>query len=92
LTAAQQLRGNPQLHGVIEATVSPAGVRVDIPGAATDYAWEAFGRVEETDRAFLLSVAPNTAGPFLVLPKRALTGRADVSALRDLLHRMIRGS
>jgi hypothetical protein len=92
LTASQQLRGNPQLHGEIEATVSAVGVRVHVPGAATEYAWEAFRRVVETDRAFLLSFALNAKGPFLVLPKRALTGQADVAALRDLLDRMIRGS
>jgi hypothetical protein len=92
LTASQQLRGNPQLHGEIEATVSAAGVRLHVPGAATEYAWAAFRQVDETDRTFLLSFSPNAQGPFLVLPKRALTDQTDVPALRDMLHHMIRGS
>jgi hypothetical protein len=92
LTASQQLRGNPQLHGEINATVTALGVRLNIPGAATEYAWDAFRQLDETDRAFLLSLAPNAKGPFVVLPKRALTGHAELFALRDLLHRMIRSS
>jgi hypothetical protein len=91
LTASQQLRRNPQLQGQIEATVSATGVRVHIPGAATEYAWDVFWQVDETDRAFLLSLAPNAAGPFVLLPKRALS-HADLPALRDLLHRSIPGS
>jgi uncharacterized protein (DUF58 family) len=91
LTASQQLRGNPQLQGEIEATVSAAGIRVSIAAAATEYAWEAFRQVDETDRVPVV-LRPHAQGPFLVLPKRALIGQAHTAALRDLLHRMIHGS
>ncbi len=93
LVAWQQWRANPQLHGAgMEVTVSATGMRVQSPGAVSDCAWEVFRQVLETDRAFLLSFSPKAASPVLVLPKRALTGQADVAALRALLHRMIGGS
>jgi hypothetical protein len=76
----------------MEVTVSATGMRVQSPGAVSDCAWEVFRQVLETDRAFLLSFSPKASSPVLVLPKRALTGQADVAALRALLHRMIGGS
>jgi hypothetical protein len=88
----QQWRANPQLHGGMEVTVSATGVRVQSPGAAGEYTWGVFRQVHETDRAFLLSFSPNAWSPVLVLPKRAVTGQADVAALRALLHRMVGGS
>jgi YcxB-like protein len=92
LVAWQQWRANPQLHGGgMEATVSATGLRVQSPGAVSDYGWEAFRRVLETDRAFLLCFSPKASSPVLVLPKRALPGQADIAALRALLNRMIGG-
>lgn len=88
----QQWRANPRLHGEIEATVSYFGVRVRVPGSTTEHAWEAFRHLEESDRAFLLSFSPKAGSPFVALPKRALSGEAEVAALRDLLHRKIGGS
>lgn len=92
LAAWQQWRANPQLHGEAEATVSATGVRAQIPGAETDYGWEVFRQVHETRRALLLAFSAKSAGPVLMLPKRALTPPGDVAALRDLVHRMIGGS
>ena len=93
LMAWLQWRANPQLHGGgIEVTVSAVGVRVQSPGAVAECAWEVFRQVHETDRAFLLSFSPKAWSQVLVLPKRAVTGQADVAALGALLHRMIGGS
>jgi hypothetical protein len=91
LMGRQQWRANPRLHGGMEVTVSATGVRAQSPGAAGECAWELFKQVHETDRAFLLSFSPRAWSPVLVLPKRAVTGQADVAALRALLHRMIGG-
>jgi hypothetical protein len=85
-------RADPRLHGgEMEATVSAAGVRVEGPGAVSECAWEMFQQVYETDRAFLLSVTKALSSA-IVLPKRAVTGQADIAGLRILLHRMVRGS
>jgi YcxB-like protein len=93
LVAWLQWRANPQLHGAgMEVTVSATGMRVQSPGAVSDCAWEVFRQVHETDRAFLLSFSPKASSPVLVLPKRAVTGQADIAALGALLHRMIGGS
>jgi YcxB-like protein len=89
ITVRQQWRANPKLHGEIEAIVTNLGVRVRVPGSSTEHTWEAFQKVDESDRAFLLSFSPRAGSPFLVLPKRALAGEAEVAALRDLLHRKI---
>jgi len=92
LMAWLQWRASPQLHGGgMEVTVSATGVRVQSPGAVAECAWEVFRQVHETDRAFLLSFSPKAWSQVLVLPKRAVTGQADVAALRALLHRMIGG-
>jgi YcxB-like protein len=93
LLAWQQWRANPQLHGAeMEVTVSATGMRVHSPGAVSDCAWEVFRQVHETDRAFLLSFSPKASSPMLVLPKRGVTGQADIAALGALLHRRIGGS
>ena len=93
LLAWLQWRANPQLHGAeMAVTVSATGMRVQSPGAVSDCAWEVFRQVHETDRAFLLSFSPKASSPVLVLPKRAVTGQADLAALGALLHRMIGGS
>ena len=93
LVAWLQWRANPQLHGArMEVTVSATGMRVQSPGAVSDCAWEVFRQVHETDRAFLLSFSPKASSPVLVLPKRAVTGQADIAALGAWLHRMIGGS
>jgi YcxB-like protein len=92
LVAWQQWRANPQLHGAeMGVTVSATGMRVHSPGAVSDCAWEVFRQVHETDRAFLLSFSPKASSPVLVLPKRALSGQADIAALGALLHRKIDG-
>lgn len=92
LMAWLQWRASPRLHGGgMEVTVSATGVRVHSPGAVAECAWELFGQVHETDRAFLLSFSPTAWSQVLVLPKRAVTGQADVAALRALLYRMIGG-
>ncbi len=93
LMAWLQWRANPQLHRAeMGVTVSATGMRVQSPGAVSDCAWQVFRQVHETDRAFLLSFSPKASSPVLVLPKRAVTGQADLAALRALLHRMIGGS
>ena len=93
LVAWLQWRANPQLHGALmEATVSATGLRVQHPGSVSDSAWEVFRRVHETDRAFLLGFSPKASGPVLVLPKRAVTGQAEIAALGALLRRMIDGN
>ena len=93
LMAWLQWRANPQLHGAeMGVTVSATGMRVQSPGAVSDCAWQVFRQVHETDRAFLLSFSPKASSPVLVLPKRAVTGQADIAALGALLHRMIGGS
>lgn len=93
LVAWLQWRANPQLHGArMEVTVSASGLRVRSPGAVSDSAWEVFRRVHETDRAFLLGFSPKASSPVLLLPKRGLTGQADIAALGALLRRRIDGS
>jgi hypothetical protein len=88
-----QWRANPQLHGArMEVTVSATGMRVQSPCAVSDSTWEVFRQVHETDHAFLLGFSPKASSPVLVLPKRALTGGADIAALGALLRRRIDGN
>ncbi|HEX6678095.1 MAG TPA: YcxB family protein [Actinomycetes bacterium] len=89
ISVRQQWRANPRLQSEIEATVTNLGVRVRVPGSTTEHSWDAFQKVAETDRVFLLSFTPKAGSPFLALPKRALAGEAEVAALRDLLRRKI---
>ena len=88
----QQWRANPRLHDEIEATVTDLGVRIRVPGSTTEHTWEAFRKVDESDRAFLLSFSAKSGSPFVALPKRALRDQAEVAALRNLLHRRIGAS
>jgi hypothetical protein len=89
LQVRQQWRANPLLRHEVEFTVSAAGVRVRTPTTTTDYSWEVFQKVDETDRFFLLSFSPRAASPFLLLPKGALRNQLELAMLRDLLHRKV---
>ena len=84
---------NPMLRRPAEAAAGPAGLRVSIPTATTDWQWQSFTRAVETGRSFVLigRATGRRSSLFTYLPKRAAAGPAEVDRLRALLAAVLPG-
>jgi hypothetical protein len=82
----QNWEGQPNLHLEYRVDISPDGVSVSCPVSSSAYRWEAFQRVQETPRLFILFLSTLT---FVLIPKRAVPDAQAVDWLRDTLRTMI---
>jgi hypothetical protein len=82
----QNWEGQPNLHLEYRVDISPDGVSVACPVSSSAYRWEAFQRVQETPKLFILFLSTLT---FVLIPKRTLPDAQAVDWLRGTLRTMI---
>ena len=91
---ARQLRWNndPLVQDPVEFMVDQRGLSRRQQDFECWWGWPRVHDFEESSRAFILRLGVGRAsdGPFLVLPKRALTGPDDEARLRELLAAQVR--
>lgn len=88
--SAAQLRKAHQHHGLLRATVSPAGVRLVSAHVDVRTGWANYGSYAESDRVFILR-SPDRAGRCAnILAKRGARTPADVDRLRAILDANLR--
>ncbi len=85
-------RRSPTLRLPVEVRVDPdAGLTSTVAGSTGQYAWSYWEGFLETKRVFVLHAGRRKGAPFMVLAKRGLGSRREISRLRDILGRETRG-
>ncbi|MEU7058598.1 YcxB family protein [Streptomyces sp. NPDC046197] len=74
-------------NGVFRVVVAEAGLTVSADNSSSTINWAAQPRYRETRELFVMYSDDKNATCFTVLPKRGLTGPADVDRLRAILDR-----
>ncbi|MGW2559933.1 YcxB family protein [Streptomyces sp. NPDC001514] len=86
---ARAVAKHAEQQGEFRVAVDDTGILIATDNNSARYGWQSWGRYAETDGVFVLLSPDRAAIGMMVLPKRGVTGPADVDRLRVLLDRHV---
>jgi magnesium-transporting ATPase (P-type) len=84
--ARKRFEREPAAHRLQTVEITEGGLSQSTHTSSTQYKWDAFIRQLETPNVFILYL---TEATFLLLPKRAFPGQAEIDAFREFVSRVV---